>query len=137
MPPVFQYATLDEMLADYVLHLSLPDKMRAEYHSTEGVDWNRVPKFIGFECYRIVQEAVSNALKHAGSDARLSVELSLEEDNRCSISVSDDGKGFEMNKKTNGIGLQTIRQRAETIGAEVELASAPGRGTRLKVSVLI
>ncbi len=135
MPPAFQYATLDEMLADYVLHLSLPENMHAEYHSTEGVDWNSVPKLIGFECYRIVQEAVSNAVKYAGS-ACVRVNLALE-NNNLSILVTDDGKGFDMSRKTKGIGLRTIWQRAETIGAKVELTSAPGEGTRLKVNVLI
>lgn len=135
MPPAFQYATLDEMLADYVLHLSLPENMHAEYHSTEGVDWNCVPKLIGFECYRIVQEAVSNAVKYAGS-ACVRVNLALE-NNNLSILVTDDGKGFDMSRKTKGIGLRTIWQRAETIGAKVELTSAPGEGTRLKVNVLI
>ena len=67
MPPAFQYATLDEMLGDYVLHLALPEGMYAEYHSTENVDWNIIPKAVGFECYRIVQEAVSNAVKYASS----------------------------------------------------------------------
>ena len=42
-----------------------------------------------------------------------------------------------MSKKTKGIGLRTIWQRAETIGAEVELVSSPGEGTRLKINVLI
>ena len=135
MPPVFQYATLDELLADYVLHLSLPEGTHAEYHSTVGVDWNVVPKSISFECYRIVQEAVSNAVKYAGS-ACIQVELALE-NNDLSILVADDGKGFDMSRKTKGIGLRTIWQRAETIGAEVELGSSPGKGTRLKINVLI
>ena len=135
MPPVFQYATLDELLADYVLHLSLPEGTHAEYHSTVGVDWNVVPKSISFECYRIVQEAVSNAVKYAGS-ACIQVELALE-NNDLSILVADDGKGFDMSRKTKGIGLRTIWQRAETIGAEVELDSSPGKGTRLKINVLI
>ena len=135
MPPVFQYATLDELLADYVLHLSLPEGTHAEYHSTVGIDWSIVPKSISFECYRIVQEAVSNAVKYAGS-ACIQVELVLE-NNDLSILVADDGKGFDMSKKTKGIGLRTIWQRAETVGAEVELVSSPGKGTRLKINVLI
>jgi len=135
MPPAFQYATLDEMLADYVLHLSLPVNMHVEYHSTEGADWNRIPKSIGFECYRIVQEAVSNAVKYAGR-ACVRVELALE-NNNLSILVTDDGNGFDMSKKTKGIGLRTIWQRTETIGAKVELTSAPGEGTRLEISVII
>lgn len=135
MPPAFQYATLDEMLADYVLHLSLPEDIHVEYHSTENVDWNIVPKCIGFECYRIVQEAVNNAVKYAGS-ACIRVELALGNKN-LSILVADDGKGFDVAGKTKGIGLRTIRQRAETIGAKVDLTSAPGAGTQLKVNVLI
>lgn len=135
MPPVFQYATLEEMLADYVLHLSLPENVHVEYHSTENVDWSIVPKCIGFECYRIVQEAMSNAVKYAGS-ACIQVELVLD-NNNLSILVADDGKGFDVGRKNKGIGLRTIRQRAETIGAKVELTSAPGEGTRLKIDVLI
>lgn len=134
MPPAFQYATLDEMLSDYVLHLPLPAHTRAEYHSSEGIDWNIVPKSIGFECYRIVQEAVNNAMKYAEA-ACIRVEMSLE-NNQLSILVSDDGKGFDKSKKTKGIGLQTIRQRAATIGAKVELDSAPGEGTRLNINVI-
>ena len=77
--------------------------MYAEYHSTENVDWNIIPKAVGFECYRIVQEAVSNAVKYASS-ARIQVKLALENKN-LSILVTDDGKGFDMSKKTKGIGL--------------------------------
>lgn len=135
MPPAFQYATLDEMLSDYVLHLPLPAHTHAEYHSSEGIDWNIVPKSIGFECYRIVQEAVNNAMKYAEA-ACIRVEMSLE-NNHLSILVSDDGKGFDKSKKTKGIGLQTIRQRAAAIGAKVELDSAPGEGTRLNINVII
>lgn len=135
MPPAFQYATLDEMLSDYVLHLPLPAHTHAEYHSSEGIDWNIVPKSIGFECYRIVQEAVNNAMKYAEA-ACIRVEMSLE-NNHLSILVSDDGKGFDKSKKVKGIGLQTIRQRAATIGAKVELDSAPGEGTRLNINVII
>lgn len=135
MPPAFQYATLDEMLADYVLHLSLPENIHVEYHSTENVDWNIVPKCVGFECYRIVQEAVNNAVKYAGS-ACIRVELALD-NNNLSILIADDGRGFDVAGKNKGIGLRTIRQRAETISAKVELTSAPGKGTRLKIDVLI
>lgn len=135
MPPAFQYATLDEMLGDYVLHLSLPENMCSKYYSTEGVDWTIVPKPIGFECYRIVQEAVSNAVKYAGA-ACIQVKLILEHKN-LTIVIADDGKGFDMSKKIKGIGLQTIRQRANMIGAKVELNSALGEGTSLKINVLI
>lgn len=135
MPPAFQYATIDEMLSDYVLHLTLPVEMKAEYSSTEGVDWRIVPQEVGFEFYRIVQEAVSNAVKYSG-DSCLKVDLELEE-KRLTVQVVDDGRGFDVNKKHNGVGLRTILKRAETIGADVELNSGTGEGVRIKVTVLL
>lgn len=133
MPPAFQYATIDEMLTDYVTHLTLPTQVRAEYHSTEGVDWNKIPREIGFEFYRIVQEAVNNAMKYAEASC-IRVSLNLR-DNCLSVLVEDDGKGFDPGRKTTGIGLHTIRQRANLIGGEVELHTAPGAGVRIKVAV--
>ena len=135
MPPAFQYATIDEMLADYVQHLALPERTRALYRSTENVDWNQVPREIGFEFYRIVQESVSNAVKYADASV-IQVVLTLE-GNQLSVFIADDGKGFEMHKKVKGIGLRTMLQRAETIGAKAELNSVPGKGTNIEVTVRI
>lgn len=135
MPPAFQYATIDEMLSDYVHHLPLALGMQAEYSSTKEVNWQVIPQEIGFEIYRIVQEAVSNTLKYAYA-SYLHVSLSLEE-KQLSVQVIDNGKGFEVNKKTNGIGLRTIQQRADAIGAKVEIDSKIGKGTHLKVTVLV
>lgn len=135
MPPAFQYATIDEMLSDYVHHLPLPSGMQAEYSSTEEVNWQVIPQEIGFEIYRIVQEAVTNTLKYAHA-SYLHVSLSLKE-KQLSVQVFDDGKGFEVNKKTSGIGLRTIQQRANAIGAKVEIDSKMGDGTHLIVTVLV
>lgn len=78
---------------------------------------------------------MSNALKYA--DALLvRVELRLEGAS-LSVCVDDDGKGFDLNKKKKGIGLQTIMQRAETIGATVQLDAHPGQGTHLAVTVKV
>ena len=131
MPPVFQYANIDEMLSDYVTHLALPDGMKADYASTEKADWNRVPQEVAFEFYRIVQEAVGNALKYsAASLVRICLTLS---DSELSLQVADNGKGFEVNKRTLGAGLRTIRQRAGAIKAQVDITSSPGKGTVIAV----
>lgn len=135
MPPAFQYATIDEMLRDYMWHLPLPEGTKSEYHSTDEVDWKLVPETVGFEFYRIVQEAVSNALKYAEA-ATIRVDL-LMADGSLSVRIDDDGKGFDLNKKKKGIGLRTIMQRAEVIGAVVKLETAPGRGTHLTVTIKV
>ena len=136
MPPVFQYATIDEMLADYILHIALPgQEARIEYHSTGGVDWKQVPQEIGFEYYRIVQETVGNAIRHAEATC-ICVDLSLE-GKRLSLLVTDDGKGFAPDRKSRGVGLRTIQQRAEIIGGKIKLDTMPGAGVRIEISVYI
>jgi len=131
MPPVFQYANIDEMLSDYVAHLALPDGMKADYISTEGAGWNHIPQEVAFEFYRIVQEAVSNALKYSGASL-VKICLTLEGD-ELSLLVADNGRGFEVGKRTQGAGLRTIWQRAGAIKAQVDITSSPGSGTAVAV----
>lgn len=82
--------------------------------------------------YRIAQEAWTNALKHADC---AQVTSTLDEANRCvRMCVQDDGKGFEAGEKVHAIaslGLTTMRERAEAIGAVLELATSPGAGVHL------
>lgn len=131
MPPAFQYANIDEMLSDYVSHLVLPEGLKAGYVSTEGVDWSRIPQEVGFEFYRIVQEAVSNALKYSGASL-VSICLALKGE-ELSLQVTDNGRGFDLGKRTQGAGLRTIRQRAALIKAGLEIVSGPGKGTSITV----
>lgn len=133
MPPAFQYATLDEMLYDYASHLQLSLGTQLIYHSTEGVDWNVLPENIVLTFYRIVQEALSNALKYAAATV-IQVDL-LWENNTLSVRVKDNGNGFDMTKRNKGIGLLTIKRRADSVGAVATCISALGKGTEIYVAI--
>lgn len=133
MPPSFQYATIDEMLTDFITHLNLPPEIKAEYKSTPHVHWENIPSKIGFELYRIVQESTSNALKYA-FPSKITVELKLE-NNNLSVSIEDDGIGFDTNKKNKGIGIQTIAQRIQSINGTFSLISRPNEGTKIRVGI--
>lgn len=133
MPPAFQYATLDEMLYDYTSHLQLPSGMQVNYHSTEQVDWSVLPENIVLTFYRIVQEALSNALKYAKASL-IQVDL-LWENGRLSVRVKDNGIGFDTAKRNKGIGLLTIKQRADSVGAVVTCSSGVGKGTEVYVAI--
>jgi PAS domain S-box-containing protein len=80
--------------------------------------------------YRIAQEAMTNAVKHAGARR---IELSLCcRNGRVELSIRDDGHGFEPEKvPAGGLGLGIMRERAETSGAAFTIESRPGRGTRV------
>jgi len=87
--------------------------------------------------YRIFQEAVSNALRHAGAD-RLEVSV-RRESNGVTLRVRDDGRGFEISDGGTpsgsgaGLGLIGMRERAGLVGGELRIESAPGTGTEVRL----
>jgi len=85
------------------------------------------------ELYRIVQEAVNNALKH-GRCRRIDVSLAVL-GTLLELSIRDDGAGFEFSalNRAAGIGLQTMRFRAARAGGALEIRSRPGHGTTVHV----
>lgn len=86
------------------------------------------------QLYAIAQEALNNALRHAGASL-LSVVLCNDEAHGVLLEVSDNGRGFLTTIPSAGLGLITMRERAEAIGGELHVASAPGHGTVVRVTV--
>jgi len=87
------------------------------------------------DLYRIAQEALNNALKHA---VATSVTVRIHVDNgQLVLEVMDDGVGFEPDALDNmgGMGLVSIRKRVERMGGTLDILTAPGQGTTLKVRV--
>lgn len=82
--------------------------------------------------FRIVQEALNNAAKHAGAGA---IEVSIDSaPGRLAVTVADDGVGFEAGTAGgSGYGFRTMRERAEAVGASLDIESRPGCGTRVTV----
>jgi PAS domain S-box-containing protein len=83
--------------------------------------------------YRILQEHLTNVLKHAEAK-QVEVNLRRSED-KLTLVVADDGKGFDTTKKTEGIGLRNIRSRAESLMGLFSIDSQPGKGTTLFVQL--
>lgn len=89
---------------------------------------------VGAAVLRIVQEALTNAVRHAAAD-RIDVAVSCRH-GRAVVTVEDDGVGFTAAEVPEGcFGLLGARERAETLGGELTIDSAPGRGTRLALSL--
>lgn len=84
------------------------------------------------QVYCIVREAVFNAAKHAESE-HIHIECRTS-DNYLNVTVMDDGKGFDMDDKHNGLGLHTMRYRAKAIGATLKIVSMPSQGTTITLS---
>lgn len=82
--------------------------------------------------YRIVQEALTNAAKH-GHAKRAVVEVHEDEIN-ITVSVRDDGVGFDPHDHTDGYGLLGMHERVQLLDGSVEINSAPSEGTTIKAS---
>ncbi|WP_164215115.1 sensor histidine kinase [Virgibacillus sp. YIM 98842] len=102
------------------------------------VDWKiedfHADKGVEDQLFRILQEGVSNTLRHAKA-TKLQV-LLVERDETIILRSVDNGIGFDMEKtKMNAFGLQNMRERAEEIGGNFKVVSLPDKGTRLEVKI--
>jgi PAS domain S-box-containing protein len=83
--------------------------------------------------YRIALEALNNTIKHA--DAAHAAVRVADTDGRLVITISDDGTGFDVDQLRPGhLGLGTMRERADALGAELSVSAARGRGTTVTVT---
>jgi signal transduction histidine kinase len=83
---------------------------------------------------RVIQEALSNAMKHAGHPQNLWVECCWR-DGWLEVRVADDGDGFDLETALEGMGLNNMRDRIHALGGELVIQSAPGQGTTVLARV--
>jgi signal transduction histidine kinase len=83
--------------------------------------------------YRVVQEATTNVLKHAGA-GRIDIEV-LERDGAIDVCVCDDGCGIDTRQAGDGFGLVGMRERLALLGGTLTVSSRPGGGTEVRATV--
>ncbi len=115
-------AALQEQLTQYhasglTLTLTAPERLPP------------LPAAVEVACYRIAQEALTNVMRHAHAQ-RCSVHLSVDED--LILEICDDGHGFPPLQRS-GIGLTSMRERAEELGGSCTITSVPDGGARVLV----
>ena len=99
----------------------------------EGGIANEPPIPVALAAFQILQEGVVNALKHSESD-EIVVRISEDETRMVHIVVEDQGPGFDLAKEAEAehVGMTLMRERAEGVGGEIRVHTAPGEGTRLE-----
>jgi signal transduction histidine kinase len=95
-----------------------------------------LPKGTEIMMYRLVQECISNTVKH--SNAR-NVNLQLARRNgRVSLKMQDDGQGFDLTeagRKRESFGLSGMRERVTLLGGQIDIQSSPGKGTKVQIEI--
>lgn len=135
-PPVLDQHGLAGELRSYIDRLR--SVLNVEVDLDIDPDLGRFPLDVEMAAFRIIQQALTNAIEH--SQARhLFVALHVD-GQALRIQVRDDGRGFDPTAATDTserdrIGLLSMRERAEQIGGRVDVISAPGSGTEIHVSL--
>ncbi len=90
-----------------------------------------LPYDASINLYRITQESLSNIIKH--SDASFAAVSLKAENEKLTLTIEDDGRGFAADQIASGLGLGGMRERARLIGADLTIESRPGDGTNVRL----
>jgi len=111
-----------------------------EYHSTTRITYKnmgvekRLPSKFEVALFRLVQESVQNALKHANA-SEIIVKLEMKSD-KVTILIKDDGQGFDPSeRKAESFGIIGMRERVELLGGDITIDSKVGKGTVVLIQV--
>ncbi|MBI4744776.1 MAG: sensor histidine kinase [Actinobacteria bacterium] len=122
---------LDKMLEGHCRRFSSTTGFKIK--SNFNFDGTHLSSDQKYEILRICQEALGNASRHSGAvEAKLGVKRI---DGKLSIKIEDNGIGFDPPSIQSGIGLLSMRERAEKLGANFEIISAPNKGTQILLAV--
>ncbi len=124
-------AALEQLVKDSDQRYAMAIRFRATGYNKE----QRLPDHVETAIYRIVQEALTNAVRYANAK---NIDVILEQrDEKTVIIVEDDGSGFDTRTigKSGRLGLVGIQERAQMIGATLTIESEPGCGTIIVVEV--
>ncbi len=137
-PAPLQGRSLAEALRELCVEYSAEGRPPVQFQAAGG--GRTLPARIEVGLYRIAQEAVTNARRHAGA-TRVSVQLGMESD-QVTLTVEDDGRGFGSEtgcgastgtSPTGGFGLSGMCERVRLLGGTFNVQSSPGAGTRVEV----
>jgi len=130
---------LAEALREYVADFAARTGLAAEFEA--GGDGPALLPVAELQLLRIAQEALTNVRKHAGA-AQVRVSLS-HDGSHWELTVADDGRGFDplptgtgsLPRRRHHLGLATMRERVQSLGGTLTIATGPGRGTRVTAIV--
>ncbi|MCM1489791.1 MAG: histidine kinase [Muribaculum sp.] len=125
MPPEFSKRTFMEMLHDMIIRNSKSSSGRKITLQEEGMfDWDSLSAEESYELYRVVQQSLSNAMSHGGDGE---IRINLSGDDKWQLEIrSMLSEGANNSEESNGIGLRSLRERAEKIDAAISTSRRDG-----------
>jgi len=132
MPETVQSMGLINSFADLIEKLNSSDRVKFNFvtDAPQDVSYGSLT----YPVYNIVFEIVNNVMKHAGAKNAW-ISLDRNEQGDLKITVSDDGKGFDVGEMKGGYGLKNIISRVENLHGNYNIESAPGKGTKIHIEI--
>ena len=130
-PTAQEYSNLAEKISQSVEKLTSDCPIQVDLQIL-GSEY-QVSAMIGYNLLKLAQEAITNALKHAKA-TKLSIILTYK-DALVSLSITDNGCGFQPNLDNGGFGLLSISERCDRIGGQLLINSILGKGTEILVEI--
>lgn len=136
MPEALVKFGLDTALNDFCSEVDQTGALQVSYQSI-GIKNEDIEQSTAITIYRIVQELINNTMKHAS--AKLAIVQLSKTNGAISITVEDDGKGFEpaILSRVKGIGWSNIQSRVEYLKGSMDVRSQPGKGTSVHIELNI
>jgi ligand-binding sensor domain-containing protein/signal transduction histidine kinase len=133
-PTVLQHAGLVAALAGTCAEFGSQRKIEVVFHADK--DLGEIPANVALCLYRVAQEALHNAARHADAH-RVEVALTSSEHDSLELRITDDGRGFDLAQaqRHGGLGLVSIDERVRLVAGHVRIRSEKGRGTELQARV--
>ena len=119
-----------ETLKEYAFEWSQRSEVELNFNSNDIHD---LPLEIRETLFRIAQEALANITRHSAA-SRTDISLDYQTNN-VTMTIKDDGNGFDPQAQHSGIGLYSMRERAEVLGGNFIIESTLGQGTQVRVSL--
>jgi len=134
MPEALVKFGLDTALKDFCNDINQSGALKVNYQSI-GLETATIDQTTGITIYRIVQELLNNTMKHAAAKNAI-VQVS-NTDGLVSVTVEDDGKGFDVKilNKAKGIGWNNIQNRVEFLKGKLDVNTEPGKGTSVHIEL--
>ncbi len=123
---------LQDNIKNLLADLAVIHPVEFEFH-TDGMMEDELGSKLQVTIFRIVQEQVNNILKHANA-THGSIHLG-KHNNHVVLLIADNGSGYDLTKDKNGVGIMNIKSRAALHNGRVSIASKPGKGFSLKVTI--
>lgn len=134
MPESLVRFGLDTALKDFCNDINQSGALQVNYQSI-GLADVQVDQTTAITVYRIVQELINNAVKH--SAAKTAIVQVTKRGNQLSVTVEDDGKGFDTSilKQSKGMGWSNIQHRVDFLKGKLDVDSEPGNGTSVHIEL--